>query len=95
MTDHHLDLEGLARLARLTLNDSEHATLAGELDDILTFVDELARIDTTGVAPMAHAFAGGVRTRPDVVTETDRRDRFLSLAPAAEEGHFLVPKVVE
>lgn len=95
MTDHHLDLEGLARLARLTLDDSERTALAGELDEILTFVDALTQIDTTGVKPMAHAFSGGVRTRPDAVTEVDRRDRFLRLAPAAADGHFLVPKVVE
>jgi aspartyl-tRNA(Asn)/glutamyl-tRNA(Gln) amidotransferase subunit C len=56
-------------------------------------IDEAA--DTAGVTPMAHPLHMRQRLRPDQVTEPDRRDRYQAIAPAIEDGLYLVPKVIE
>jgi len=66
---------------------------------VLALVDEMRRVETAGVEPMAHALeshlALGQRLRPDAVTEPDRRDLYQSVAPAVDGGLYLVPKVIE
>lgn len=97
MATHQYDLDALARLARLSFDKSEHAALAQKLEGILDLVDELSAVplpETLGaLASLAPTPQG--HTRPDAVTERDCRDEYLALAPAADEGHFLVPRVVE
>lgn len=66
-----------------------------DLDHILAFVGELAAVDAAGIEPMAHAIDVVQRLREDVVSEADQRDEFLALAPEAEAGFYLVPKVIE
>ena len=58
-------------------------------------IDELQAVDTTGVVPMAHAQDVMLPLREDAVTETDQRARYQSVAPAVEDGLYLVPKVIE
>jgi aspartyl-tRNA(Asn)/glutamyl-tRNA(Gln) amidotransferase subunit C len=58
-------------------------------------VDRLQAVDTIGVAPMSHPLDLPQRLREDAVTEPDQRDVLLALAPAAENGLYLVPKVIE
>jgi aspartyl-tRNA(Asn)/glutamyl-tRNA(Gln) amidotransferase subunit C len=58
-------------------------------------VDRLQAVDTIGVAPMSHPLDLPQRLREDIVTESDQRDALLALAPAAENGLYLVPKVIE
>ena len=93
-----LSLEQIARiadLARLELSASEAAEMQRQLNDILAMVDEMAKVDTTGVAPMSHPQEVVQRLREDEVTETDQRELFQSIAPAVEDGLYLVPKVIE
>ncbi len=52
-------------------------------------------VDTSGVEPLAHPLEATQRLRPDAVTETDHRDAYQTIAPAVEEGLYLVPKVIE
>ncbi|OGI49265.1 MAG: asparaginyl/glutamyl-tRNA amidotransferase subunit C [Candidatus Muproteobacteria bacterium RBG_16_65_34] len=85
----------IAHLARLEITDAEAERYAETLSRILDLVEQMNAVDTTGVAPMAHPTDAGLRLREDVVTETDRREKFLGLAPAAEAGLYLVPKVIE
>ncbi len=85
----------IAHLARLEISDAEAEHYARELSRILDLVEQMNAVDTTGVAPMAHPNDAGLRLRDDRVTETDQRDKFLKLAPAAEAGLYLVPKVIE
>ena len=66
-----------------------------QLNGILGFIEQLQAVDTTGVAPMAHAMDVVQRLRDDVVTETDRRAQYQALAPDTEAGLYLVPKVLE
>ena len=85
----------IAHLARLELGESEAAAMQQQLNDILAMVDQKAAVDTTGVAPMSHPQEVMQRLREDRVTETDRRALFQSIAPAVEDGLYLVPKVIE
>ena len=95
----HDQVRRLARLARIAITAEESAEVLERLNRVLGFIDEMRSVDTAGVAPMAHAmdsqFPSGQRLRPDEVTEQDRRDTYQTVAPAAEEGLYLVPKVVE
>jgi len=85
----------VAHLARLEIKPDRTALYAQQLSNILGMVDQLARADTQGVVPMAHPLEMVQRLRPDLVSEGDRRDTYLAIAPAADQGLFLVPKVIE
>jgi aspartyl-tRNA(Asn)/glutamyl-tRNA(Gln) amidotransferase subunit C len=89
----------LARLARIALRPDESAAVAERLNGILSLIDQMQAIDTAGIEPMSHALDAhlpvGQRLRPDEVTETDRRELYQSVAPAVEDGLYLVPKVIE
>jgi len=89
------DVRRIARLARLEISDQEVERTGQQLNGILAFIEQLQAVDTTGVAPMAHAVDVVQRLRPDVVTETDRRAAFQAIAPETEAGLYLVPKVIE
>jgi aspartyl-tRNA(Asn)/glutamyl-tRNA(Gln) amidotransferase subunit C len=85
----------IAHLARLEIGDAEAEHYARELSRILDLVEQMSAVDTTGVTPMSHPHDSGLRLRDDAVTETDQREKFLQIAPAAEAGLYLVPKVIE
>ena len=85
----------IARLARIALQPGESAAVAERLNRVLALVDEMRRVDTAGVEPMAHAQDLVQPLRVDSVTETDQRDLYQQVAPAVEEGLYLVPKVIE
>jgi aspartyl-tRNA(Asn)/glutamyl-tRNA(Gln) amidotransferase subunit C len=85
----------IAALARIRLTEGELGPLAGELSHILTWVEQLKEVDTTGIAPMASVAATRLPMREDVVTDGGRREDILSNAPRIARGFFVVPKVVE
>jgi len=85
----------LARLARIALQPGETERAAERLTRILELVGEIQAVDTAGIEPMSHALDLVQRMRPDEVTEGDRREAYQSVAPAVEEGLYLVPKVIE
>lgn len=85
----------IARLARISVSDAEVASLAPELSNILGWIEQLAEVDVTGVAPMNAVIPNALRLREDVVADGDRRDEILANAPLAEHGFFAVPKVIE
>ncbi len=89
------DVCRIAHLARIALTAEEIAHTRDQLNGILAFVDQLQAVDTRGIVPMAHAVDVVQRLRQDQVTETDRRDDFLAIAPESEAGLYLVPKVIE
>ncbi len=89
------DVEKIANLARLAINDREAESYAQELSNILDLVEQMSVADTAGVAPMAHPLHMVQRLRPDAITETDQRDKFQRIAPLTEDGLYLVPKVIE
>jgi aspartyl-tRNA(Asn)/glutamyl-tRNA(Gln) amidotransferase subunit C len=89
------DIEKIAHLARLGINPEDVPEYTRNLSDILDFVEQLSAVDTTGVVPLAHPLEATQRLRADVVSETDERENFQSVAPQTEAGLFLVPKVIE
>jgi aspartyl-tRNA(Asn)/glutamyl-tRNA(Gln) amidotransferase subunit C len=89
------DVAKIAHLARLAMTPEESASLGRELSNILDLVAQMEAVDTADVAPMAHPLEMAQRLREDRVTETDQRDRYQAVAPAVENGLFLVPKVIE
>lgn len=85
----------VAHLARLELKAGQVEAYAQQLSNILGMVDQLSAAQTQGVAPMAHPLEMTQRLRPDTVTEVDQREVFQAIAPAVEDGLYLVPKVIE
>ena len=85
----------IAALARIRLTDAELEPLAAELSHILSWVEQLAEVDTADVAPMTSVAAMSLPMREDDVTDGDCPDAILGNAPRAEKGFFAVPKVVE
>jgi aspartyl-tRNA(Asn)/glutamyl-tRNA(Gln) amidotransferase subunit C len=91
----HDQVRRLARLARIAIRPDETEAVLAQLNRVLTLIDEMRRIDTSGVEPMAHPLDARQRLRPDAVTEPDQRELYQSIAPAVEGGLYLVPKVIE
>jgi aspartyl-tRNA(Asn)/glutamyl-tRNA(Gln) amidotransferase subunit C len=85
----------VAHLARIAVADDEVPALAGELNAILAFVEQLGEVDVDGVEPMTSVTPMSMKMRADVVTDGDIADAILNNAPAREDHFFLVPKVVE
>ncbi len=85
----------IARLARIAVSDAEVEALVPELNNILTWVEQLQEVDVEGVQPMTAVIPNQLRLRQDVVSEGGERDAILKNAPVAEHGFFAVPKVIE
>jgi aspartyl-tRNA(Asn)/glutamyl-tRNA(Gln) amidotransferase subunit C len=95
MTISLADVHRIAHLARIDIDAAEAEEARAKLDAIFGMINELAAVDTTGVVPMAHAQDVMLPLRADTVTETDRRALYQGVAPAVEDGLYLVPKVLE
>lgn len=89
------DVRRIAHLARIDVTPGEVVAVHAKLQSIFGLIDELQAIATEGVEPMAHAQDATLPLRDDVVTETDRHALYQQLAPATEDGLYLVPRVVE
>ena len=89
------DVQKIAHLARLAVSDEEASAVAGDLTNILELVEQMQQVDTNDVIPMSHPLHMTQRLRPDEVSENDQREKFQSIAPATENGLYLVPKVIE
>jgi aspartyl-tRNA(Asn)/glutamyl-tRNA(Gln) amidotransferase subunit C len=85
----------IATLARIKVGEAELHALAGELNGILQWVEQLGEVDTGGVEPMTSVRPMQLRHRPDLVTDGGIRDDVLANAPETMHGFFVVPKVVE
>ena len=89
------ELEKIAHLARLHITKAESEEVMLRITDILALIDEMQSINTNDVAPLAHPLDLLQRLRTDEITERNYRDELQSLAPEAQEGLYLVPKVIE
>ena len=89
------EVEKIAHLARLHISESETEEVTTRITDILTLIDQMQSVDTEGVEPLAHPLDVVQRLRADEITEENQRDRLQQLAPASEDGLYLVPKVLE
>ena len=85
----------IAHLARVAVADDEVEHLRGEINSILSFVEQLSEVNVEGVEPMTSVTPTVMKKRADVVTDGNNADAVLRNAPAAENNYFMVPKVVE
>jgi len=89
------DIAQLAHLARIALPDDQVEQVTRRIAEVLDLVGQLQAVDTTGVEPMAHPLDAMQRLRSDQITETNQREAFQAIAPATEDGLYLVPRVIE
>lgn len=94
------EIKGLSILAQIELTNTESVQTLDMLNGIFTLIEELSGIDTSGVEPLNHPIAAvlpelSLRLREDVASEPDRREDYQKLAPATQDGLYLVPKVIE
>jgi aspartyl-tRNA(Asn)/glutamyl-tRNA(Gln) amidotransferase subunit C len=95
MTIEQDEIEKIAELARIRIAPDQVAQVTGRIAEILQMVAQLQAVDTSTVEPMANPLDAVQRLRADEVTECNRRDAFQAIAPAVENGLYLVPKVIE
>ncbi len=88
-------VQRIAALARVRVPESELDRLAVELGNIIGWVEQLAEVDTAGVAPMASVVGASLPRRADVVTDGGCAEDILANAPEVVDGFFAVPKVLE
>lgn len=89
------EIEKLATLARIAIDDSTINEVTERLGSVLELVDQLQAADTSGVDPMSHPLQATQRLRQDEVSELNQREALQTTAPDTEDGLFLVPKVIE
>ena len=88
-------VKSIAQLAQLELKPETIEENIESMTSILNLVEQMQEVDTTGIDPMAHPLDARQKLREDIVTEPDQRDLFQSIAPAAEDHLYLVPRVIE
>ena len=88
-------VEKLAELARIRIDASQIPEVTERLSAILDMVNQMAEVNTDNVQAMSHPLDAEQRLRADEVTEVNQRDQFQEIAPSAEAGLYLVPRVVD
>lgn len=94
MKEKKFDIDNLAKLARINLNDSEKSKLEGHLGQILEYVELLSQIDTSEVEPTSHVLPLKNVCREDKIKPKDEEANYLELAPRKDKGHYEVPQII-
>lgn len=94
------DVKRLSTLAQIELTDEQSAQTLDKLNGIFALVEQLRAVDTSGIEPLNHPITTllpnlSLRLRDDTVSEPNRRDDYQQVAPATQDGLYLVPKVIE
>ena len=89
------DVEKLAHLAQLGLDDAQLDSSTASLNTVLDMINAMQAVNTDNVTPLANPLEATQRLRTDTVTESNQRDDYQALAPAVENGLYLVPKVID
>ena len=89
------DIEKVAKLARIQINDDQVNDVTNSINDVLTLIDKMQSVDTSHVEPLANPHDAVQTLRKDEVTASNQREHLMQNAPASEDGLFLVPKVIE
>ena len=95
MSVDHATVKRVARLARLKVNEEDVPRLAGELNSILGWIEQLNAVDVSSVEPLTSVVTMKMKMRDDVVTDGHYPQKITANAPAQEDSFFMVPKVVE
>ena len=89
------DVEKIARLSRLSLDENEKQQMLGDLNGIFDLVGKMQAVDTEGIEPMTHPHDLALRLRDDKFTETDRAAEYQTCAPEVRNRLYIVPQVIE
>jgi aspartyl-tRNA(Asn)/glutamyl-tRNA(Gln) amidotransferase subunit C len=89
------DVRSIAHLARLHIDEDAIDQYTSDLSSILTLVEQMNQVDSSGVVPLANPLDATQRLRDDEVTEINERDKFQKIAPDVAEGFYRVPKVID
>jgi len=90
-----MDIEKVARLARMELSEEEKKTFGNQLEQVLTYMEQLNRLDTAGVEPTSHAIPIQNAFREDETRFSFPREEVLGTSPDQGNGHFKVPRIIE
>lgn len=89
------DILGVAKLARLSLDDALASDYAADISKILNMMDILSGVDTDGIAPLANIHESCQTLRADIANTNIDREANQSVAPSVQDGLYLVPQVIE
>ncbi len=89
------DIQKLADLAHIELDESEKQELETDINLIINMIEVMQKIDTSDIEPVTHPLADNLRLRPDKVVHDDKLKVVMSNAPKQDENLFVVPKVIE
>jgi aspartyl-tRNA(Asn)/glutamyl-tRNA(Gln) amidotransferase subunit C len=89
------DVEHLTRLARIAMTDDELDAMAGQLDVILESVSRVQEVAAADIPPTSHPLPLTNVLRPDVLVPGLSAEQALAAAPAAEDGRFRVPRILD
>ena len=85
----------VAKLSRISLDDSKLESLSKDLDSILNFVDQLNKLDTSKVIPLSSVLDKTLVPRNDKINDGEKKNEILKNSPNKNEDFFIVPKVVD
>jgi len=89
------DIAYISSLSKLKMEDIEIDNFTRQISDILEMIQQLEKVDTDGIEPMAHPLNMKQRLRMDEVTEENQRDLYQENAVEVEQGFYKVPKVID
>jgi len=89
------DVKKVARLSRIAVPEEKLESLAGELNGIMGWIEQLNEVDVEGVEPLTSVVETSLPMREDIVTDGNRREEVLANAPKSDEGFYVVPRSVE
>lgn len=89
------DVEKIAKLSRLSLNDTEKNTTLEKLNAVFALVEKMQTVNTDGIEPMSHPHEVALRLRDDAVTESDHAAQYQAVAPEVRNRLYIVPQVIE
>ena len=95
MTIKKSEIAYISSLSKLKMEDAEMDNYTRQISDILKMIQQLEKVDTDDIEPMAHPLNMKQRLRVDVITEENHRDLYQNNAVEFEEGFYKVPKVID
>ena len=88
-------LDNISSLSKIRIDEEIKSDLVKDLESILEMVEEMNKIDTSGIEPMSHPLEEANNLRKDIAIKKIKRDKYQKSAPQTDDGFYLTPKVVE
>jgi aspartyl-tRNA(Asn)/glutamyl-tRNA(Gln) amidotransferase subunit C len=89
------DIDKLCALAQLGLDANERTAARADLERMISMIDAIAKVDTRDVEPLKHPLDAAQRMREDRIGERVDREALQAIAPLADDGLYLVPRVLD